>query len=400
MDNLSHSTVGLFLGETLHQILPVSKNPENQKRRRWLFLGTSVLANNFPDLDLVFTRLLPKPLGYLLHHRGHTHTLLYLIPQILLLLGLLLLIPKVRKLLKEDSLARKGLALVLVLGFLFHLLCDSLNSYGIHPFYPWNPEWYFGDAVFIVEPFFWASLGIAFGMSLEKRWRRGVFVFSILSFVLTLVGLKLISLFSGAGLVTLAVLVVAAGSYSVKKGLLAGLILFLGCLSTHFIFRNLAYEKITESLKSEIPGAKVYDIALTPLPSNFLCWNFVSLHGTSQQEAIYRKGALNLWGANCSWLNSFAAVSQNQNIQWIQEFSQSTETFRNLAEKNCRFKAWLRFARMPLVDSIQASDLRFFPLRGANFSTMLFSQLDGSDCSGSIPEWGFPRRDLLLGIEK
>ena len=39
------------------------------------------------DLDLVLTALAPAPLGYLLHHRGHTHTLLYVLPQALTLLA-------------------------------------------------------------------------------------------------------------------------------------------------------------------------------------------------------------------------------------------------------------------------------------------------------------------------
>ena len=51
-------------------------------------LATCALAGNFPDLDLVLTPLLPAPLGYLLHHRGHTHTVLYAFPQAMLLAAL------------------------------------------------------------------------------------------------------------------------------------------------------------------------------------------------------------------------------------------------------------------------------------------------------------------------
>jgi sec-independent protein translocase protein TatC len=54
-----------------------------------------VLAGNFPDLDLVLTPLLPAPLGYLLHHRGHTHTVLYALPQMLLLAALMVALPVV-----------------------------------------------------------------------------------------------------------------------------------------------------------------------------------------------------------------------------------------------------------------------------------------------------------------
>jgi ribosomal protein L28 len=35
----------------------------------------SILANNAPDLDIVYIGITGGKLGYLLHHRGHTHTL-------------------------------------------------------------------------------------------------------------------------------------------------------------------------------------------------------------------------------------------------------------------------------------------------------------------------------------
>src|SRR5258708_37303503 len=34
----------------------------------------SVFANNAPDLDFVYARITDPPLGYLLHHRAHSHT--------------------------------------------------------------------------------------------------------------------------------------------------------------------------------------------------------------------------------------------------------------------------------------------------------------------------------------
>ncbi|WP_229507669.1 metal-dependent hydrolase [Massilia sp. Dwa41.01b] len=77
MDNLTHSLVGLALGELAHRVLPTEADPARASTRRRLLLSCGALASNFPDLDLVLTPLLPDPFGYLLHHRGHTHTLLY-----------------------------------------------------------------------------------------------------------------------------------------------------------------------------------------------------------------------------------------------------------------------------------------------------------------------------------
>lgn len=85
MDNLSHSVVGLATGEFIHRSLRQESDINHQRARRSLLLISCWAASNFPDLDIFFTQLLPAPLGYLLHHRGHTHTLLYIIPQAILL---------------------------------------------------------------------------------------------------------------------------------------------------------------------------------------------------------------------------------------------------------------------------------------------------------------------------
>jgi inner membrane protein len=45
---------------------------------------------------------------------------------------------------------------------------DSLNVYGVHPLWPFDPNWYYGDLVFIVEPVFW----IGFGVPLAALVRR------------------------------------------------------------------------------------------------------------------------------------------------------------------------------------------------------------------------------------
>ncbi len=110
MDNLTHSLVGLALGELTHRLLPAEPDAPRASTRRRLLLTGAALASNFPDLDLVLTALAPAPLGYLLHHRGHTHTLLYALPQALVLLAALWLCwPAARALLRTSAPARHGL---------------------------------------------------------------------------------------------------------------------------------------------------------------------------------------------------------------------------------------------------------------------------------------------------
>src|SRR6188768_1978193 len=54
---------------------------ETRKPVRAAAYLVSALANNLPDVDIVYTWITgPRPLGSLLHHRGHTHTLLLALP--------------------------------------------------------------------------------------------------------------------------------------------------------------------------------------------------------------------------------------------------------------------------------------------------------------------------------
>ena len=111
----------------------VSLGAKPARTDRRLATGAGIVAANLPDIDLVYSGIAPQPLGYLLHHRGHTHTALGLIA----LMGLLMLayrgVTPARKIKTTDRLRLWGLILV-SLGS--HLLLDSLNSYGVHPFHP------------------------------------------------------------------------------------------------------------------------------------------------------------------------------------------------------------------------------------------------------------------------
>lgn len=173
MDNITHTVVGLGVGELLERSLPPEADAALARTRRRLLLIACALASNFPDLDLFLSGQLPDPLGYLLNHRGHTHTLLYAVPQALALAALLWLCwPAARTLLRASAPARRGLAASVVAGLGLHLLLDYTNSYGLHPFYPFDGRWFYGDMVFIVEPLYWIAFGAPLAMMLATRRAR------------------------------------------------------------------------------------------------------------------------------------------------------------------------------------------------------------------------------------
>ena len=139
---------------------------EISKEARRLFLATGVIASNFPDLDILYTGVSPPPLGYLLHHRGHTHTVVGLIAQALLI-ALVCFAPPLRRAIRAAGSPRFW-ALVAV-SLAGHLVLDSWNTYGVHPFWPLDSRWYYGDAIFIFEPWLWLFLGVAAAFNARRR---------------------------------------------------------------------------------------------------------------------------------------------------------------------------------------------------------------------------------------
>lgn len=178
MDNLTHSLVGLTAAKAgLEKLSP----------------GASLLcliAANGPDGDI-----LVLPFGdrwtYLHHHRGITHSIAGVIC-IALFLPLLFyavdwLWSRFRN--QRPQVKLKRLMLISFIVSATHPLLDYTNNYGVRPFLPWNPKWFYGDFVFIVDPYLWLILGgacfLLSGKTMLGKIIWGV-VASIITFLLVL----------------------------------------------------------------------------------------------------------------------------------------------------------------------------------------------------------------------
>ena len=79
-----------------------------------------------------------------------------------------------------------------------------------------------------------------------------------------------------------------------------------------------------------------------------------------------------------------------------QEKQFSLSKLRERWKTDCHFEAWMRFARVPWLTETEATDLRFASGLRGNFTTMRFEELRNEACSAHVPQWDFPRRDLLM----
>src|ERR1700753_2709646 len=163
MDNLTHSLIGMVAGEAVARLTPVSKGGLALETRRGLLVTLATVGGNLPDIDLVLTYrgFARDKLEYLLEHRGYTHTVL----GCLVLATLMYLVVEGWARYRRLSMTRNDrlmLAAVAVFGTLLHLGMDALNSYGVHPLWPFYDGWIYGDLIFIVEPLYWLAVAPLF----------------------------------------------------------------------------------------------------------------------------------------------------------------------------------------------------------------------------------------------
>lgn len=64
--------------------------------------------------------------------------------------------------------------LLAAVAILTHPLLDTLNTYGVRWLMPVRGDWYYGDALFIVDPWLWLVLGVGVVASNGRRSARGI----------------------------------------------------------------------------------------------------------------------------------------------------------------------------------------------------------------------------------
>lgn len=386
MDNITHSIIGFGVGEVVHRSLPAEADALSQRVRHRLLLVACALASNFPDLDLFLTKLLPDPLGYLLNHRGHTHTVLWAVPEALLLAALLWLCwPSARALLRFSRPARLGLALSVGIGLTLHLLMDFTNSYGVHPWYPFDGRWLYGDMVFIIEPLFWVAIGVPMALIMRWRWLRIAGLLALFAALMFFAAREYIGWVSFVALLLIAAACGFAQWRAGEQGR-GGLLLALGVSLAFVAAQGVASHEGRARIEAELqrvdPSSRVLDVAMTAFPSQPLCWAYVGIVSNGAQYRLQR-GVMSLAEATCP-----AGLREQ-----TQTVSGSVHELRALKASNCQVDAWLRFGRMPILAGGVISDYRFATTPRGNFTSLQVGEK--APCPQGVPAWSYPRADLF-----
>ena len=277
MDNLTHSLVGLTAAKAgLEKLSPGAT-------------ALCLLAANAPDADIVVLAFGDR-WTFLQHHRGITHAIIgviaiaFFLPLIFYVVDLLW--SRFRK--RQPAIKLKGLLLASFIVSATHPLLDWTNNYGIRFLLPWNERWFYGDIVFIVDPFMWLVLGGA-SFLLSAKTTSGKFLWALVAALLTflivasersgsLPNPRLIALLWIVALVTLIVLfVTGARERWGSRIALAAFAIVLGYWSLLAFAHSRAVARGSEEAArmASARGETVARLAAMPRLANPLRWDCV-----------------------------------------------------------------------------------------------------------------------------
>ncbi len=157
MDNVTHSLIGAVIGQA------------GLKRLSGLAMPTLIIAANIPDIDAGCTIYGIESLAM---RRGLTHG-----PIAMIMLPALLTIGMIafdrwqtRRGTRPDTrlpVKPWPLFLLALIGTLSHPAFDWLNNYGVRLLEPFSSQWFYGDAIFIIDP--WILAMLIAGVWLSRR---------------------------------------------------------------------------------------------------------------------------------------------------------------------------------------------------------------------------------------
>jgi inner membrane protein len=147
MDPLTHTLVGANLSATRL----------GEKTR--FAAAALVIGANLPDIDGI-CYMIDSDLA-LAFRRGWTHGVLALALLPLLQSGIFAALDRVWR--REGARVRFGWMLLLsVIAIWSHPTLDWLNTYGLRWLMPFDGRWFYGDSVYIMDPWLWLLLGIGY----------------------------------------------------------------------------------------------------------------------------------------------------------------------------------------------------------------------------------------------
>lgn len=432
MENLTHSLIGIVAGDTVARSMSPSasggcvldghrETPDHSAAagltadtRRAFLVTVSVIAGNLPDSDLLwsYSGFSRDKLAYLLQHRGYTHTIVGCVVLALLLYACAELVARFKRLTlsRTDRVALFGVAL---LGTLLHLGMDSLNSYGVHPFWPFNNEWFYGDSVFIIEPLYWIAAAPMFFV-LRSIWARIVLGLAILLALVATVFTHSVRPAWYIGVIVLtAVFLFLSKRVSPRAAAWTSAVTTIGVTAMFIVAGMVAANRAEAIAAQDFPSEHRVDHVLSPGMANPFCWDLLMVQTGAGQYTVRQATLASSPGvmpaSRClaglltpragSAPTTEVSAPSSAAIEWGRQFSMPADRLATLAAGDCEARELLQFARAPFATQVGGEwvlgDLRFDREKELGMSEIALA--GKSRCRFSAP-WVPPRNDLLNNL--
>lgn len=287
MDPLTHTLVGANLGSTA-------------LGRTRLGLAAAIIGANLPDVDaiLYFTGQSDLALGF---RRGWTHGVLALVLLPFLLTGALLLVDRLRAGGGEPADGRR-LLVISTIALLTHPFLDWLNNYGMRWLMPFRRTWFYGDAVYIMDPWLWLILGcgaVAAGRRVRLLVLCWAVVFALLLWIVTRRSPDYLWVVVAVAAVLLAAIVFNPAHRGwISRGFLATIAL---TLAAAYIAARLAIHAGVAARARDfierVSGTEVSALMVSPHPIDPLRWDVVARVGDVYRSGTWSEGRLSLEAA-------------------------------------------------------------------------------------------------------
>jgi inner membrane protein len=156
MDPICHTMFGAALAST------------GLERKTRFGCATLILGANLPDVDVISYAW--GETAALEFRRGITHGVLALIVLPFLLAGVMMVVGRLSRRGSARSAADfRWLLALSAISVVSHSTLDVLNVYGVRWLMPFDGTWFYGDVLYIADPWMWAILAVAL---ITARWRR------------------------------------------------------------------------------------------------------------------------------------------------------------------------------------------------------------------------------------
>jgi inner membrane protein len=271
MENFSHTLFGLSLAKAgLERTTPLATT-------------ALIVSSNLPDIDNL-TWVLGGTVSSLQHHRGITHGFVGLVVLAAgLTFGLTFLDRRFR--LRSDPFRRPirpfRIFLLSCLGGLGHTFMDFTNVYGVRPLAPFSQRWFYGDLVFVADPWIWLILGSAVVWLTTTNAARtfvwvvvGVLASLVVVFALRTPSQQLAVIPATARVIWFCgvAVVITGGLFGWRRSgpKLARYSLFV--LALYYCGMWMAHQSAIKQAQTSLPDSNVSSMAVWPTPANPLSW--------------------------------------------------------------------------------------------------------------------------------